>query len=52
MSTLRERAYVHHVRSGAGGSPRRASDPLEQELHVVMSYHVGARDQIRVLYQS
>lgn len=26
--------------------------PLEQELHVVMSYHVGARDQIRVLYQS
>lgn len=33
---------------GAGGSPRRASDPQEQELHVVM----GARDQIRVLYQS
>ena len=39
---------MRHVCSGAYGDQRRASDPLELELKVVVSCHVGAGNQTQI----
>jgi hypothetical protein len=36
----------------ANGGQKRASDPLELELKMAVSHHVGAENQIRVLCKS
>jgi hypothetical protein len=37
---------------GAHGGHKRALDPLELELQGVVSYHMGAGNQIQVLSKS
>ena len=42
MCVLSVFIYVHHMRVGAGGGQKRALDPLELQLQIVVSYHVGS----------
>jgi hypothetical protein len=42
MGVLLACMSVYHVHAGTRGSLKKASDPLETELHLVISCHVGA----------
>jgi hypothetical protein len=37
---------------GAKGGQKRAPDPLELEFQMVVTYHVGARNQKQVIWKS
>lgn len=42
---------LHLCVLGAHGSQRKASDPLEMELQMVVNYHVGTWNQNQILLQ-
>lgn len=44
--------YVHQIHAGAHRGQKRARDPLELELKMVVNYHVRYQNQVWVLYKS